>query len=206
MVMPSKSWLRAVKVGLLQPLFEAGHGHAGGGVGVHDAMRALDAAVEGGVHHEASRVHTVRGRVQHLALQVDLDQVACGDFAVVQPERVDQELLFIARNAIRQAQRDVVVDHLGPAQMGEHAVAGGQLYAGGPFVGVHAWRFGRTGIDGQDGVHGSVPSLKIKGQYTLPLGRSVEAPNLNRAASALVWRASICVSRPTATNTAPNAR
>jgi hypothetical protein len=56
----------------------------------------------------------------------------------VQAVRVDQELRLVARHALR----DVVEDHLGPAEVREQAVAGGELEPQRPFLGADA---GRTG-------------------------------------------------------------
>ena len=128
--------LRAVEVALRQPAGQRGHRHARRGVRVHDAVRALHAVVNAAVQHVAGRVDGVLRLAQDVARQIDLDQVAGRHFAVVQAEGVDQEMLVAARGAFGYAQGDVVVDHLGPAEQREHAVAGGQLQACGALVGV----------------------------------------------------------------------
>ena len=154
-------------------------------------MCAVDAPVQSGMHHKTGRVDAVRGTVQHLALQVDLHQVAGRDLAVVQAEWVDQKLLVVTAHAVRQAHGEVVVNHLSPAQHGEHAVASRQLNAGGPFVGVK-----------------TVAHDELA-QYTWPLalaGAAPPKPSLYLAAKAEVWRDKIMLSTPTATNKAPNDR
>ena len=122
--------LRRVKIVLRQAARAAGHGNAGRGVGVHHAMRAGYVGVDRAVDGEAGRVHMPGRVVQLVALQVDLEQIAGRHLAVVQTERVDQELrTAVAADRFGQTQRDVVVNHLGPAQHVEDAVAGGQLDA-----------------------------------------------------------------------------
>ncbi len=89
------------------------------------------------VYREARRIDRPRTVFELLAIEVDLEQVARRHLAVVQAEGVDQELLLTTGHAVGQAQRDVVVDHLGPPQQREDAVAGGQLDSGSPLVGMH---------------------------------------------------------------------
>ena len=90
-------------------------------------MRPGQAFVHRGMHRETRRVDGVRRAIQHAALHVDLDQVAGRDFAVVQAKGVDQKVFLAPRDAVRQAQRDVVVNHLGPAEQGKDTVTSGQL-------------------------------------------------------------------------------
>ena len=65
-----------------------------GGVRVHHAVGVGQGVVDGGMHGEARGVHRPGAVVQLVALQVDLEQIAGRDFAVMQAERVDQELLL----------------------------------------------------------------------------------------------------------------
>jgi hypothetical protein len=71
--------LGTVEVGLLQAAQQTGHRHAGRGVGVHDAMGVGYRVVDGGMYRQAGRVDRVGRAVEHIALDVDLDQVAGGD-------------------------------------------------------------------------------------------------------------------------------
>ncbi len=122
-----------IEVGGAQAPFDAGDRHARRGVGVRDAMRIGQMAVEQRMLDEAGTVHRIGRVVELVAVDVDLDQVRRLHFAEVQPERVDQEGAFLARHL----QRDVIVDHLGPAEHVEHAVAGGELLAGLPLGSGH---------------------------------------------------------------------
>ena len=92
------------------------------------AMRYPPGGIRGMGGARASRW----GRIANYAKEAN-DHVCL----LVQAEGVDQELLVAARHAARQAHRDVVVDHLGPAERVEHAVARGQLHARGPLVRMH---------------------------------------------------------------------
>jgi hypothetical protein len=53
---------------------------------------------------------------------------------------------------VRHAQRDVVVDQLGPAEVIEDAVRGGELHAGVPFGGAEAGRADEGGWVGHGGL------------------------------------------------------
>ena len=155
-------------------------------MGVHHAVRALNARVQGGMHHKARRINAVGGAVEHLALEVDFHQVAGRDFAVVQTKGVDQKLLLIAAHAGRHSHGDVVVDHLGPAQHGEDAVAGRELHTGSPLVGMEAL-CGHTKLLAINAI-GCVSGARCC-QYTRPLslaGLAVGKLSLNLAASAEV--------------------
>ena len=107
--------LRGVKIGLLQTFFQAGHRHTCRGVCVHHTMRLWQVVVQSRVHRKTSRVHWIGRAIEYLAFQVNFDQIAGGDFAVVQTKGVDQEMFFGATDLLRQAQGDVVVNHFGPA-------------------------------------------------------------------------------------------
>jgi hypothetical protein len=119
--------LRRIKIALLQATSQTRRRDARSGVGVHDAVCVVNARMNCAVQHIASRVDGVGRAIQHLALQIDFDQIAGRDLGVVKTKRVDQKLLVCAAHAGGQARRDVVVDHLRPAQHGEDAVASGQL-------------------------------------------------------------------------------
>ena len=80
---------------------------------VDDAERVRHGGVDRAVDHEAGRIDRVVGVPDDLAVEVDLHQIRGGDFAVVQAERVDQEVMLRTRHA----HRDVVEDHLGPTAM-----------------------------------------------------------------------------------------
>jgi hypothetical protein len=142
--------LRRVEIVLRQPGLGARHGQPGGGVGVHHAVGLGQVLVDRAVHGEPRRIHDPGAVVEFVALQVDLEQVARRDFAVVQAEGVDQELLVSLRHAVRQPQRDVVVDHLGPAKHREDAVAGREFEPRGPLVRMDCRLAGRL----ENGIHG----------------------------------------------------
>ena len=72
-------------------------------------------------------------RVDQIAVEVDLDQVRCGDLAVPEAEGIDEEVPPRAGHA----QRDVVEDHLGPAEHVENTIARRQLDAGIPLLAGH---------------------------------------------------------------------
>ena len=57
------------------------------------------AVVDGGVHREAGRVDRPVGVTDDVAGEVDLDQVRRADLAVVQAERIDQEVRVFAQAA-----------------------------------------------------------------------------------------------------------
>ena len=118
-----------VEIGRAQPSFDRADRHPGGGVRVHDAMRIGQMPVEQRVLSEAGEIDRIGIVVELVAVNVDLDEVGGGDFAEMQPERVDQEGPIL----VRHLQRDVVVDHLVPTKHREHAVAGGELLARLPF-------------------------------------------------------------------------
>ena len=68
-------------------------------------------------------------------------------------------------------QRDVVVDELGPAQMGEDAVARRQQHARLPFLAAHILQLGRAVIDGDLGhTHGASPCSVKQGLCAILAG------------------------------------
>ena len=114
--------------------------HAGGGVGVHDAVRIGQMPVEQRVLDKPRLVDAVRAVVELVAVDVDLDEAGGGHLAEMQPERVDQERARLPRHV----DGDMVVDHLRPAEHVEHAVAGGEF---GPRLPLFVTDPG-TGLDG----------------------------------------------------------
>ena len=99
-------------------------------VGVQDGVQVLARHVDRAVDDEAGAVHLVGRLVEDVAVDVDLDQARGGDLLVEEAVRVDQELVLGARHA----QRDVVVDQVRPAVMGDQPVGGGELDARLPFL------------------------------------------------------------------------
>ncbi len=89
------------------------------------------------MHRETRRIDRVGRAIEFVSLNINLHQVAGRDLAVMQAKGVDQKVFFTPRHAVGQAQRDVVVNHLGPAEQGKDTVTSGQLQAGLPFIGVH---------------------------------------------------------------------
>ena len=99
------------------------HRNPGAGVGVQDAARVRPSRVDGAVDHKTCRVHG-EGRVDNgLAILVDLDQAAGGDFLEQQAVRIDQKVVFRSRHT----RADVGVNQVGPAIGGDQAVAGRQI-------------------------------------------------------------------------------
>ena len=77
---------------------------------------------------------------------VDLDLAKEDDLKIAESlrKRINQELSLPARDTLGQAHRDVVINHLGPAEHGEYAVTGGELYARALLVGVQGGQHGRA--------------------------------------------------------------
>ncbi len=96
---------------------------------VHHAVRVGQGGVDRAVEGETGRVDGPVVVADDVPVHIDLDQVGRGDLGVVQAEGVDEEVVVRPRHA----QRDVVVDQLGPAQVGKDAVTGGELHASLPF-------------------------------------------------------------------------
>ena len=104
----------------------------------------MDGAVEG----DAGRVHGPVGVTDDATLKVDLDQIRCADLGVVQPERIDE----VVPRLVGHAQRDVVVDELGPAEPVEDAIGRRELDARLPLFGAEAGRANERARR-VDGVH-----------------------------------------------------
>ena len=99
-----------------------------------------------------------------LPFEVDLDQVRRAHLRVVQAERVDQVVPVL----VRHAQRDVVVDQLGPAEVVEDAVRGGELHAGVPLGGAEAGRADEGGR-GVHGGHGGLLCDPAQARFSSPV-------------------------------------
>ncbi len=152
--------LGGIEIRHRQPALGAGHRQPGGGVRVHHAMRPVDLAVHGGMRRQARRIDRPLAVGEDVAVEIDLDEVGGGDLGVVQAERVDQQVLLRARHA----QGDVIVDHLGPAEVGEDAVAGGELDARPPLLGRHALQLRSAMVDHDLGdAHCDPPEVPILG-------------------------------------------
>ncbi|EXB24422.1 ribulose-5-phosphate 4-epimerase domain protein [Acinetobacter baumannii 1419130] len=121
--------LRAIEVVVAEARSLERDGRQRRGVGVHHAVGVVARAVDGAVQREAGRVGRVVRGLDQAAVQVHLEQIGGGHLVVVQAEGVDQVMALFAR----QAQRDVVEDGFGPAEMIDQVVAVGQLAAQGPF-------------------------------------------------------------------------
>jgi hypothetical protein len=113
--------LRGVEVCALQPLLCAGDRHARSRVDMHHAMGPRDCAVNGRVDDEARRICRIRRGRSRKPVQAHFHQVVSSDFAVMQPERIDQERVGFTRDS----NADVVVDKLIPPEHGEDPVGGG---------------------------------------------------------------------------------
>jgi hypothetical protein len=72
--------------------------------------------------------------LEDVAVDVDLDQARGGDLLAEVAIGVDQELVVLARHP----HRDVVVDQVGPAVMGDQPVGGGQFDPRLPLLVAHA--------------------------------------------------------------------
>ncbi|MNZ94190.1 hypothetical protein D3C78_1132910 [compost metagenome] len=83
-------------------------GQPGRSVGVEHEQGIRDGHVDAAVDHEAGGVHLGR-TIQHVAVFVDLDQVRCGDFGVVQTEMVHQEVMIGSRHTRGNVVPDDVV-------------------------------------------------------------------------------------------------
>ena len=114
-------------------------------VGVHHALHVVARRVHRAVDDEAGRVDRERRLLQHLALDVDLDQARRRDLVEHQAVGIDQVVLGAGDPG-----GDVGEDEIVPAEQGDQAVGGGEVEAGLPFVvrdpafeaGDHAREFG----------------------------------------------------------------
>src|SRR5688572_23984 len=116
---------RAVEVVRRKPFLQARHRHAGRGVRMHHAMRLRNRGVDRRMDDETGVVHRPFRLAHRITFDVDQHQVRRRDFAIMQPERIDQEPDLRSGNT----HRDVVENHLHPAEHVEDAVGGGQLDA-----------------------------------------------------------------------------
>ena len=91
-------------------------------VRVHHALRVVARRVDGAVDDEAGRVDRKRRLLQHLAVDVDLDQARRRDLVEHQPVRVDQEVL-----GARDLRGDVGEDEVVPAEQRDQAIGGGEV-------------------------------------------------------------------------------
>ena len=114
-------------------------------VGVHHALHVVARRMHRAVDDEAGRVDRERRLLQHLALDVDLDQARRRDLVEHQAVGIDQVVLGAGDPG-----GDVGEDEVVPAEQGDQAVGGGEVEAGLPFVvrdpafeaGDHAREFG----------------------------------------------------------------
>src|SRR5262245_3431183 len=94
-------------------------------MGMDDAIDILAPAVDGAVDDEARLMH---GRVRvldEIAVEIDLDQVRRRHLVEQEPKTVEQEMPGLARHP----RRDVGIDQVGPAEMLDQPVAGGEIDA-----------------------------------------------------------------------------
>ena len=77
---------------------------------------------------EGRDVDGLRRVVELVALGVDLHQARRRDLVEQQPVGINEELILVAGNA----QRNVIVDQVVHAELGDHAIAGCKLDAGIP--------------------------------------------------------------------------
>ena len=86
--------LRRVEIVLHETALRASDRHARGGVRVHDAMRIRRVLMNRAMNGKASGIDGVWiARIELVTVHINLHQVAGSDFAVVQAEGVDEELL-----------------------------------------------------------------------------------------------------------------
>ena len=122
------------------------------------------------MHRKASRIDRPVGLTRcalRVALQIDLHEIRCANLGIRQAERVDEEMrAAILAGAVfkRQAQGDVVVDQLGPAEVSKDAVARCQLHACDPFT--RAAPGGAMGLDVRSGI-----GIQRKHRHDLSPGR-----------------------------------
>jgi signal transduction histidine kinase len=101
------------------------HRDAGRRVDVEDAGDVAARRVDGAVDHEAGRVHRIRARLELLAARVDLHEARRGDLVEQHSVGVDEEAVSFAG----EAHGDVREHQIVPAEMGDEAVARGQVHA-----------------------------------------------------------------------------
>ncbi len=160
--------LRRIEIGERQAVARAAHGHRRRRMHVHHAMRVGQRRMDRRVECEAGRIDRPVGMPDHVAVDVDLHEIRRADLTVMEPERIDQEVAVLARHA----QRDMVVDQLGPAEMIEDPVSGRELHARLPFG------FGETGgtrkrlvqytLHGELRLRARAPRVRLRGCRTRP--------------------------------------
>ena len=108
---------------LEQAVLQRRGGHAGAGVGVHDALVDGVRHVDGGVDHESGAVYRVVRLTHHVSVDVDPHEARGGNLLVAESVGIDEERRRFARNAYCQ----VPVDELGPPEVLDEPVRGGEL-------------------------------------------------------------------------------
>ena len=82
---------------------------------------------------ETRLVHIEIGILEHIAVDIDLDQGRRRDLLVEESVGIDQELILGSRHS----QGNMVIDQMGPAKMRRQAVSGGELDPRLPFLVAH---------------------------------------------------------------------
>src|SRR5262245_59811813 len=101
-------------------------------MGVDDAIDVVASGMDRAVNDEPGFVHGSVWLLDEIAVEIDLDEVRSGHLLEQQPETVEQEMTWLARNA----RRNVGVDQIGPAEMLDQPVARGEIDALLPFGGI----------------------------------------------------------------------
>lgn len=124
-----------VKVVHPQAFFLACDGDPGSTVCVNHAVGVVGpGTVDGRVDHKACPVDSVWTRVDLSSAQVNLHQVQRRDFAVVEPERIDEKVCVWTGHA----QRNMIYHLLVPATCKKDTVHAGKFHASFPFTQGHA--------------------------------------------------------------------
>jgi hypothetical protein len=131
---------RGVEVVRRQTFLQARDRYAARGVRVHHAVRVRHRFMDRRMDDEAGAVDRPIARPHGVAVDVDENQVGSLDLAVVQAEGVDEEPDL----GPRHPHRDVVEDHLDPAEHVEDAIAGRELHPRLPFGVGHGKRLRRS--------------------------------------------------------------
>jgi len=92
---------------------------------MHRARGVRARGVHGGMQRKACRVHRMRALSDHVAVDVDLDEIRRGDFIERETERVDQKAPRLARHA----RGNVRVDDIIPAVQRDEPIRRGQFDA-----------------------------------------------------------------------------
>jgi len=133
------------------------------GYSVNAAGYIIHSAVHRAVDHEAGAVHgklaeLSLGLVDDISVEVQRVEARGRDLRVQKPERIDEEVLLLARHA----RRDVVEVQIGHPIHVDQPVACREIDAGLPLGRIHAWRRRRLrvfGVDLRNGVHAGL--LKV---------------------------------------------